>query len=71
MARSGRSPHRHHAELGIEGYVDVQDQGTGPSGERAKFRHGLCDNRDAGFNFDPQVIAVAEEMLLHRLDCLD
>ena len=21
--------------------------------------------------FDPQVIAVAEEMLLHRLDCLD
>jgi hypothetical protein len=25
----------------------------------------------AGFNFDPQVIAVAEEILLHRLDCLD
>ena len=23
------------------------------------------------FNFDPQVIAVAEEMFLHRLDCLD
>ena len=26
--------------------------------------HGPCDNRDTGFNFDPQVIAVAEEMLL-------
>jgi hypothetical protein len=25
----------------------------------------------AGSNFDPQVIAVAKEMFLHRLDCLD
>ena len=31
----------------------------------------LADNWDTGFNFNPQVIAVAEEMLLHRLDCLD
>jgi hypothetical protein len=37
----------------------------------AKLSHGPCGDRDAGFNFDPQVIAVAEEMLLHRLDCLD
>jgi hypothetical protein len=26
---------------------------------------------DARFNFDPEVIAVTEEMFLHRLDCLD
>jgi hypothetical protein len=51
--------------------MDVQDQGTGPSGKRAKFSHGLCDNRDTGFNFDPQVITIAEEKLLRRLDCLD
>jgi hypothetical protein len=44
---------------------------SGPSGKRAKFSHGPCGNGDAGFNFDPQVIAVAEEKLLHRLDCLD
>ena len=24
-----------------------------------------------GFNFDPQIIAIADEKLLHRLDCLD
>jgi hypothetical protein len=70
MVRSGRSPYRHHAQPGVEVYVDVQNQLAGPSGKRAKFSHGPCDNRDAGFNFDPQVIAVAEEMLLHRLDCL-
>jgi hypothetical protein len=46
--------------------VDVQDQVSGPSGKRAKFSHGPCGNGDAGFNFDPQVIAVAEEMFLHR-----
>jgi hypothetical protein len=51
--------------------VDVQDQVARPSGERAKFSYGPCCNRDAGFNFDPQVVAVAEEMLLHRLHCLD
>ena len=51
--------------------MDVQNQGAWPSGKRAKFSHGPCDNRDAEFNFDPQIIAVAEEMLLHRLDCLD
>jgi hypothetical protein len=43
--------------------VDVQNQGAWPSGKRAKFSHGPCDNRDAEFNFDPQIIAVAEEML--------
>ena len=48
--------------------MDVQNQGAWPSGKRAKFSHGPCDNRDAEFNFDPQIIAVAEEMLLHRLD---
>ena len=68
---SGHSPYRHHAEPGVEIYVDVQDQVAGPSGKRAKFSYGPCDNRDAEFNFDPQIIAVAEEMLLHRLDCLD
>jgi hypothetical protein len=57
--------------LSLEVYVDVQNQGAWPSGKRAKFSHGPCDNRDAEFNFDPQIIAVAEEMLLHRLDCLD
>jgi hypothetical protein len=46
--------------------MDVQDQVAGLSGKRAKFSHGPCDNRDTGFNFDPQVIAVAEEMFLHR-----
>jgi hypothetical protein len=51
--------------------MDVQDQVAGLSGKRAKFSHGPCDSRDTGFNFDPQVIAVAEEMFLHRLDCLD
>ena len=51
--------------------MDVQDQVAGPSGKRAKFSHGPRDNRDAGFNFDPQVIAVAKEMFLHRLVCLD
>jgi hypothetical protein len=56
---------------GSKVYVDVQNQGAWPSGKRAKFSHGPCDNRDAEFNFDPQIIAVAEEMLLHRLDCLD
>ena len=70
-ARSWRSPYRHHAEPGVEVYVDVQNQGAWPSGKRAKFSHGPCDNRDAEFNFDPQIVAVAEEMLLHRLDCLD
>jgi hypothetical protein len=44
---------------------------AGPSGKRAKFGYGPCGNWDAGFDFDPQVIAVAEEKLLHRLDCLD
>jgi hypothetical protein len=43
--------------------VDVQDQVAGPNGKRAKFSHGPCDNRHAGFNVDPQFIAVAEEML--------
>jgi hypothetical protein len=38
--------------------VDVQDQVAGPSGKRAKFSHGPCDNRYTRFNFDPQVIAV-------------
>ena len=56
---------------GVEVYVDVQDQVAGPSGKRAKFSHGPCDNRYTGFNFNPQVIAVADEMFLHRLDCLD
>ena len=37
--------------------MDVQDRVAGPSGKRAKFSHGPCDNRDTGFNFDPQVIA--------------
>ena len=50
--------------------MDVQNQGAWPSGKRAKFSHGPCDNRDAGSNFDSQIIAVAQEMLLHRLDCL-
>jgi len=49
----------------------VQNQLAWPSGKRAKFSHGPCDNRDAESNFDPQVIAVAKEMFLHRLDCLD
>ena len=31
----------------------------------------LATTGDAGFNFDPEVIAVTEEMFLHRLDCLD
>jgi hypothetical protein len=48
-----------------------KDQVAWPSGKGAKFSHGPCGDRYAGFNFDPQVIAVAEEMLLHRLDCLD
>jgi hypothetical protein len=39
--------------------VDVQNQGAWPSGKRAKFSHGPCDNRDAEFNFDPQIIAVS------------
>jgi hypothetical protein len=68
---SGPSPHRHHAEPGVEVYVDVQNQAAWPSGKCAKFSYGSRDNRDAGFNFDPQVIAVADKMLLHRLDCLD
>jgi hypothetical protein len=45
--------------------VHVQNQAAWPTGNRAKFSHGPRDNRDAGFNFDPQVIAVAKEMLLH------
>ena len=69
--RLGRSPYRHHAAPGVKVYVDVQNQGTWPTGKRTKFSHGPRDNRDAGFNFDPQIIAVAEEVLLHRLDCLD
>ena len=56
---------------GVEVYVDVQNQPAWPSGKRAKFSGGPCNNQDTGFNFDPQVIAVAEEMFLHRLDCLD
>ena len=51
--------------------MDVQNQLTWPNGKRAKFSHGPCDNRDTGFYFDLQVIAVAEEMLSHRLDCLN
>jgi hypothetical protein len=51
--------------------VDVQNQVAWPSGKGAKFSDGPCNNRDAGFNFDPQVIAVAKKMLLHLLDCLD
>ena len=69
--RSGRSPYRHRTEPGVEVYVDVQNQAAWPSGKRAKFSYGPRDNRNAGFNFDPQIIAVAEEKLLHRLDCLD
>ena len=71
MAGLGRSPYRHHAKPGVEVYVDVQNQLAWPSGKRAKFSHGPCDNRDARFDFDPQVITVAEELPLHRLDCLD
>jgi hypothetical protein len=71
MGRSGRSPYRHHAEPGVEVYVDVQNQAAWPSGKRAKFSYGPRDNRNAGFNFDPQIIAIADEKLLHRLDCLD
>ena len=71
MAGLGRSPYRHHAKPGVEVYVDVQNQFVWPGGKCAKFSHGPCDNRDAGSNFDPQIIAVAQEMLLHRLDCLD
>ena len=51
--------------------MDVQNQAAWPSGKRAKFSDGPRDNRDVGFNFDPQIVAIAEEMLLHRLDCLD
>ena len=43
--------------------MDLQNQLAWPSGKRAKFSHGPCDNRDTEFNFNPQVIAVAEEML--------
>ena len=68
---SGRSPYRHHAEPRVEVYVDVRNQLAWPNGKRAKFSHGPCDNRDTGFYFDLQVIAVAEEMLSHRLDCLN
>ena len=71
MGRSGRPFYHHYAGPGVEVYVDVQNQATWPSGKRAKFSDGPRDNRDAGFNFDPQIIAVAEEMLLHRVDCLD
>ena len=71
MGRSGRSSYRHRAEPWVEVYVDVQNQVAWPSGKGAKFSDGPCDNRDAGFNFDPQVIAVAKKMLLHLLDCLD
>ena len=39
--------------------MHVQNQAAWPTGNRAKFSHGPRDNRDAGFNFDPQVIAVA------------
>jgi hypothetical protein len=65
--RSRRSPYRYHAEPGIKVYMDVQDQVVWPSGKGAKFSYGSCRNRNAGFNFNPQVVAVAEEMLLHRL----
>ena len=39
--------------------MHVQNQAAWPTGIRAKFSHGPRDNRDAGFNFDPQVIAIA------------
>ena len=42
--------------------MDVQNQLAWPSGKRAKFSGGPCNNQDTGFNFDPQVIAVAEEI---------
>ena len=51
--------------------MHVQNQAAWPTGNRAKFSHGPRDNRDAGFNFDPQVIAVAKEMFLHRLNCFN
>jgi hypothetical protein len=66
IGRSGRSPHRHHAEPGIEVYVDAQDQVAWPSGKRAKFTRGPCSNRDAGFHFDLQAIAVAKKVALPR-----
>ncbi len=48
--------------------MHVQNQAAWPTGNRAEFTHGPRGDRDAGFNFDSQVIAVAKEMLLHRLD---
>ena len=69
--RLGRSPYRHHAAPGGQGLCGRPESSTWPTGKRTKFSHGPRDNRDAGFNFDPQIIAVAEEVLLHRLDCLD
>jgi len=36
--------------------VDIQDQAGRPRGKRAQVRDGLCDQRDAGLNFDLHVI---------------
>jgi hypothetical protein len=70
ISRSWRTPYRNHAEPGIEIYMDVQDQLAWPGGKRAKFNYGPCSNRDAGFHFDSQVIAVTKKPL-HFLDRLD
>ena len=49
---------------------EIQDQAGRPRGERAKVGHGLCDHRDAGFNFNFHITGIAMEACSHALDVL-
>jgi hypothetical protein len=56
--------------LGITRSGDDRDQAGWPCVEQAKFSHGLCDHRDATFNFDLHVFVAAPETCSHVIDVL-
>jgi hypothetical protein len=60
----------YNAQSGVKVYVDVQDHAVRPTGKRAKVGHRFSGYRDARFNLDSHVVAIAEKKLLHILDCV-
>jgi len=43
---------------------------SGQVGKRAKVGYRFSGYRDTGFNLDSHVVAIAENKLLHILDCV-
>ena len=62
--------HPHDAQSRIKINVDGQDQAIRPCLERAEVSYGFRTNWHISFNLDSHVVAIAENKLLHILDCV-